>query len=162
MTVDSCEVHLRTFAILTPHHNPPATNAGIGHEIEGVVVAAGPDARGKVAVGESVAVYPWGGCQRCSECSVGDQNLCGRKHANDVGNGKNLFGGFSSHVVVPTYKYCFDKSGIPDGLAATYMCSGLTAYSALKKVGTLPNGAKDVLILGLGGVGMQGFEMAKV
>ena len=29
------------------------------------------------------------------------------------------------------------------------------------KVGTPPNGAKDVLVLGLGGVGMQGFQMAK-
>jgi D-arabinose 1-dehydrogenase-like Zn-dependent alcohol dehydrogenase len=126
------------------------------------VIAAGPGAKGKVSVGDHVAVYPWGGCQRCQECTVGDQNLCSQKHANDIGNGKNMFGGFSSHVVIPTYKYCFDKSGIPDGLAAIYMCSGLTAYAALKKIGSPANGARDVLILGLGGVGMQGFEMAKV
>ena len=81
--------------------------------------------------------------------------------SNDLGNGGNLYGGYSSHVIVPHYEYCFDKTGIPDGLAATYMCAGLTAFSAMKKVGIPPNGAKDVLVLGLGGVGMQGFQMAK-
>jgi len=133
----------------------------VGHEIEGVIVATGPGAKGKVEVGQPVAVFPWGGCRHCGECAVGDENLCGAKHANDIGNGKNMFGGFSSHVLIPTYQYCFDKSGIPDGLAGTYMCSGLTAFSALKKIGTPSTGAKDVLILGLGGVGMQGYNMAK-
>ena len=44
-------------------------------------------------------------------------------------------------------------------MAATSMCAGLTAYGAVKKAGKAPNGAKDILVLGLGGVGMQGLEM---
>lgn len=133
----------------------------VGHEIEGEVVAVGPGAKGKVNIGQSYAVYPWGGCQKCSCCAQGTQNICEKPHANDLGNGKNMVGGYSSHVLVPTYTYCFDKTGIPDGMAATYMCAGLTAFSAVKKVGIPFNGAKDVLIIGLGGVGMQGFQMAK-
>lgn len=133
----------------------------IGHEIEGEVVACGPGAKDKVNIGQAYAIYPWGGCMDCGECRRGVQNLCGRPHANDIGNGKNLYGGYSSHIIVPHYDYCFDKTGIPDGIAATYMCAGLTAFGAIKKIGTPPNGAKDVLIIGLGGVGMQAFQMIK-
>eukprot|EP00505_MAST-04D_sp_SCG-Rhode-Island_P002605 Stramenopile-MAST_4_protein_2605 len=133
----------------------------VGHEIEGTVVAVGPEARGKVQVGQDYGIYPWGGCMKCGECRRGLQNICSRPHANDLGNGKNMYGGFSSHVLVPHYDYCFDKTGIPDGLASTYMCAGLTAYSAMKKIGAAPNGPKDIVIIGLGGVGFQGFQMAK-
>lgn len=52
-------------------------------------------------------------------------------------------------------------TGLPEGLAAVYMCSGLTAFAALKKLGTPPRGAQDVLILGLGGLGQQGVGLAK-
>ena len=42
------------------------------------------------------------------------------------------------------------------------MCSGLTAFSALKKVQRHPGivNAKDVLVLGLGGLGFQGLGFA--
>ena len=133
----------------------------VGHEIEGVVVAVGENAKGKVAVGQSYGIYPWGGCMNCGECNRGYENICSMPHVNDLGNGKNMEGGYSSHVLVPHFQYCFDKTGIPDGLAATYMCAGLTGFSAIKKIGPPPNGPKDIVILGLGGVGMQGFQMAK-
>jgi D-arabinose 1-dehydrogenase-like Zn-dependent alcohol dehydrogenase len=76
----------------------------VGHEIEGEVVAVGPGARGKVELGKAYAVYPWGGCQTCGECRVGAENICSRNHENDIGNGKNLHGGFASHVIVPTFR----------------------------------------------------------
>ena len=48
----------------------------------------------------------------------------------------------------------------PRGLAATYMCSGLTAYGAMKKIDSL--GPKDdVLVVGAGGVGSMGVQFAK-
>jgi D-arabinose 1-dehydrogenase-like Zn-dependent alcohol dehydrogenase len=74
-----------------------------------------------------------------------------------------MYGGYSSHVLVPHYKYLIDYKGIlPDGVGCVYMCSGLTAYSALKKVGKPPRGGGDVLILGLGGLGFQGLQLAKL
>lgn len=74
-----------------------------------------------------------------------------------------MYGGYSSHVLVPHYKYLIDYKGIlPEGTGCVYMCSGLTAYSALKKVGKPPRGGGDVLILGLGGLGFQGLQLARL
>ena len=52
-------------------------------------------------------------------------------------------------MFVPHYEYCFDKTGIPDGLAATYMCAGLTAFSAMKKSVHHPTAQKMFLCLDL-------------
>lgn len=41
------------------------------------------------------------------------------------------------------------------------MCSGLTAFSALKKVGEVPEGGKDILIVGLGGLGFQAVHFCR-
>lgn len=134
----------------------------VGHEIVGQVIAAGEAAKAHVNIGQSYAIYPWGGCRECGECKSGCQNLCtSRKEKLDIGNGNNMRGGYSSHILVPHFEYCFDTTGIPPAIAATCMCAGLTAYGAVKKAGKAPNGAKDILVLGLGGVGMQGLEMVK-
>ena len=44
-------------------------------------------------------------------------------------------------------------------MAATYACSGLTAYGALKKVGDLKEG-EELVIIGAGGVGMMAIQIA--
>jgi len=129
----------------------------MGHEIEGEVVAFGPDAKG-VSVGDRRAVYPWIGCGACSACTRGEENLCG-KH-RQLGCSPGAAGGYASHVLVPHPKYLLDYGAASPALAATYMCSGLTAYSAMRKVGRLPPG-EEVVVLGCGGVGMMGVEFAK-
>jgi D-arabinose 1-dehydrogenase-like Zn-dependent alcohol dehydrogenase len=48
---------------------------------------------------------------------------------------------------------------VSDALAATYACSGLTAYSALKKVGELQDD-DALVIIGAGGVGMMAIQIA--
>ncbi len=68
-------------------------------------------------------------------------------------------GGFADHVLVPHSRYLFDKGAVNDALASTYACSGLTAYSALKKVGPLVDGDELVLV-GAGGVGMMALQVA--
>jgi D-arabinose 1-dehydrogenase-like Zn-dependent alcohol dehydrogenase len=80
-------------------------------------------------------------------------------------DGKSMYGGYSSHVLVPNYKYLIDYTGVlPEGTGCVYMCSGLTAYSALKKVGTPPRGGSDVLICaGMGGpISTLGFSTANL
>ena len=69
-------------------------------------------------------------------------------------------GGFADHVLVPHSRYLFDKGDVPDSLAATYACSGLTAYGALKKVGDLQDG-DEIVIIGAGGVGMMAIQIAR-
>jgi D-arabinose 1-dehydrogenase-like Zn-dependent alcohol dehydrogenase len=127
-----------------------------GHEVVGEVVAIGPDASG-VAIGDRRVVYPWIGCGEpgCLECSRGDEQMCGKRSL-----GVFQHGGFSDHILVPDARYLVDYGGLPAALAATFACSGLTAYGALKKVGKLGPGDK-LLIIGAGGVGMSGVLLAR-
>ena len=137
---------------MTRAMQPPRT---LGHEIAGVVVAVGPDAT-DAKVGDRRVVFPWIGCGTCSLCQAGDEHLCNAPRALGV----HRDGGFADHVVVPHPKYLLDYGTLAEDQACTYACSGLTAYSALKKV--LPLGAQDtLLIVGAGGVGLSGIRLAR-
>ncbi len=131
---------------------PPRT---LGHEIAGTVVAVGPDAAG-ARVGDRRVVYPWIGCGTCPTCLAGTEHLCGASRALGV----NCDGGFADHVVAPHPRYLFEFDPLPDDQACTYACSGLTAYSALKKAGPLGRG-ETLLIIGAGGVGLSGVRFAR-
>lgn len=126
----------------------------LGHEIFGEVVALGPDAT-QVAPGDRRVVYPWIGCGQCPSCQRGDEHLCtpGR------GLGTVVHGGFADYVIVPHSRYLFDKGSVADSLAATYGCSGLTAYSALNKLGALAE-RDAVVLIGAGGVGLMALQIA--
>lgn len=127
----------------------------LGHEIMGEVVALGPEAT-DVAVGDRRVVYPWVGCGDCSTCARGDEHLCLAPQVLGIQNG----GGFGDHVLVPDSRYLFDFGDADPALAATYACSGLTAYSALKRVGDLA--ADDqVVILGAGGLGQMAMQIGQ-
>lgn len=127
----------------------------LGHEIAGEVVALGPEARG-VKRGDKRVAYPWIGCGACAICARGEEQLCQRPRALGV----NIEGGYADHVLVPHPRYLFDFGAVPEELACTYACSGLTAYAALKKAG--PLGAGDpLLIIGAGGVGLAAVRLAK-
>jgi len=129
----------------------------LGHEIEGEVVALGPDAKG-VSIGDKRAAFPWIGCGDCAACLRGEENLCTKPR--QLGCSANVPGGYATHVLVPHPKYLLDFGKAPPALAAAYMCSGLTAFGAMKKVGKL--GPDDqVVVLGCGGVGMMGVQFAK-
>ncbi|HWW49730.1 MAG TPA: alcohol dehydrogenase [Xanthobacteraceae bacterium] len=127
----------------------------LGHEIAGVVDHVGPDVPQDM-IGKRVAVFPWIGCGKCRECLAGDENLCGNARFLGV----NIDGGFASHVLVPDAKYLIDYAPLPTNLAATLMCSGITAYGALKRLVDRPR-QRNLLLVGLGGVGMMGLSLAK-
>src|SRR5262249_37760477 len=90
----------------------------------------------------------------CAACHRGEENLCAApRHL-----GVQVDGGFASHVLVPHPRYLLDYAPLPAPLAAAYMCSGITAYSALKHLG--PHAEHGpVLLVGLGGVGRGGVGM---
>jgi len=130
----------------------------LGHEIEGEVVAVGPDAKG-VHVGQRYAAFPWIGCGNCPACQRGEENIC-VGGPRQLGCSNGVPGGYATHVLVPHPRYLIDYGTVDPALGAAYMCSGLTAFSAMKKVGKLgPN--DQVLVLGVGGVGMMGVQFAK-
>ena len=126
----------------------------LGHEIFGEVIAKGPEAEG-VSIGDRRVVFPWIGCGECSFCKRGEEHICTPGRALGIMSA----GGFSDHVLVPHSRYLFDKGDASESLAATYACSGLTAYGALKKVGDLQEG-EELVIIGAGGVGMIAIQIA--
>jgi D-arabinose 1-dehydrogenase-like Zn-dependent alcohol dehydrogenase len=129
----------------------------LGHEVAGEVIAVGPDAD-PALIGQHRALYSWIGCGKCAACVRGEENYCNAPR--NLGCSAGVGGGYASHVTIPDPKYLIDYGKTPPALAATYMCSGLTAYGALKKVPTL--GPKDdVLVVGAGGLGMMAIQFAK-
>ena len=127
----------------------------LGHEIAGVVEEAG-DAASGIAAGEPVAVYPWIGCGTCAACRRGDENICAAaRHL-----GINVDGGYASHVLVPHPRYLLRYAPLSASFAATLMCSGLTAYAALKRLAGVAS-LGPLLLVGMGGVGMMGLALAR-
>ncbi|MCB2050382.1 MAG: zinc-binding dehydrogenase, partial [Novosphingobium sp.] len=124
-----------------------------GHEIVGRVAALGPGATG-VAVGDERIVYPWVGCGTCELCLSDNENLCYQPR----GIGVIQDGGFGSHLIVPDASYLFPFGDIDPAVAATFACSGLTAYSAIRKLGEVDPDA-PILLVGAGGVGLVGVKL---
>src|SRR5262249_22124432 len=99
---------------------------------------------------------PWIGCGECAACRHGDENLCtAGRHL-----GIMVDGGYASHVVVPHPRYLLDYAPLSPALAGALMCSGLTAYAALKRLADHAR-RRAVLLVGLGGVGMMGLALAR-
>ena len=128
----------------------------MGHEVLGRLVAKGPDAPvADSEIGKTFLVYPWLGCGKCDICLRGDENLCPRPSSIGVFRP----GGYADKCVVPHPKYLVDVTGVEPALAATYACSGVTAYSALRKV-DIDRDKELLLVMGLGGVGLSGLQIA--
>jgi len=128
----------------------------LGHEIAGHVEKAGPEAQ-DIDRGTFYVVYPWCGCGKCERCSKGHEHLCDAPRQLGI----NIDGGYASHVLVPHPRYLIDAEGIDARLAGSYMCSGLTAFSAIRKAQRFLSEAGSLMIVGLGGVGMMGLEIAR-
>ena len=127
----------------------------LGHEIAGVIEAAGESAEGAV-IGRQVAVYPWIGCGACAACRAGEENMCSAHHHLGIA----VDGGFATYVLVPHPRYLLDYAPLAPSFAGPLMCSGLTAYGALKRLTTHAERG-PVLLVGLGGVGMMGLALAR-
>jgi propanol-preferring alcohol dehydrogenase len=125
----------------------------LGHETVGEVVAAGPDAAG-IETGRSYLVYPWIGCGGCGICKAGEEQLCLAPRFLGI----QRAGGYADHIIVPHPRYLLDVSDLSPGEAAPYACSGLTTYSALRKVGAGLE-REAVVIIGAGGLGLMALQI---
>lgn len=97
-----------------------------GHEIVGVVVAAGELVQG-MQLGQRLGV-PWlaGSCGRCAYCDGGRENLC--DHIRFTGRDRN--GGFAAYAVAD-HRYCLELPECYDDVhAAPLLCAGLIGYRA--------------------------------
>lgn len=126
-----------------------------GHEIVGKVVGLGNEAEG-VKLGDSCVIYPWLGCGHCDACAAEQDNLCLQQRSLGVIG----HGGFATRVLVPHPRYLVDHEGIDPALAATYACSGITVYAAIRKAMPLEPG-KPVVLFGAGGLGLAAIAMLR-
>ena len=125
-----------------------------GHEIVGTVEDVGSDVSG-IMRGDQVLVFPWIGCGECPACKVGDENLC------DTPKSMGVFqdGGYSDYALIPSFKYLAKLDGVNPDAATSLACSGLTAYTAIKKANQ--NSPEFLVIVGAGGLGLMGVQIAK-
>lgn len=128
-----------------------------GHEIVGRVEELGNYATSSgFEIGDPVVVYPWIGCGTCRKCLGGKENICEGKAAF-LGFVKD--GGYAEYVLVPDVNYLLDASDMDPPQAATLACSGLTAYSTIRKCGLGPDDL--LLVIGVGGLGTTAIQIAK-
>jgi propanol-preferring alcohol dehydrogenase len=118
----------------------------LGHEIVGRPVAGG--------VNQDYLVYPWIGCGHCRPCDAGEENLCAQPRTLGIFRD----GGFAEYLLVPHEKYLLPLNGIDPLRAGPYGCSGLTAYSALKKAGSLIR-EEPIVVIGAGGLGLMALHL---
>ncbi|WP_374378374.1 alcohol dehydrogenase [Dongia sp.] len=126
-----------------------------GHETVGRVIQIGPEATG-VSIGDQCVVYPWIGCGDCRRCREGNEQLC----LKPATVGIFRHGGFGSHVLVPRAEHLVKLDGVDPAVAATYACSGITAYSAIKKIMPLALD-EPIAIIGAGGLGLAAVKILR-
>ena len=127
----------------------------LGHEPVGIVEAVGPEVTG-VTMGKTYLVNPWIGCGKCPACAKGQDNLCPAMAAMGMARP----GGFATHLIAPHARYLVDIDGINPAQAAMLACAGVTAYSAIRKIG--PAQAEQwVAVLGCGGLGLIAIAILK-
>jgi alcohol dehydrogenase, propanol-preferring len=116
-----------------------------GHEVVGVVDAAGPGAR-RFQPGQRMGVA-WlaGTCGACRFCRRGDENLC----VSPRFTGWDVDGGYAEHVVVDeAFAYALPDV-FTDEEAAPLLCAGIIGYRALQRAALPPGGRLG--IYGFGG-----------
>jgi 6-hydroxycyclohex-1-ene-1-carbonyl-CoA dehydrogenase len=131
---------------------PPLT---LGHEISGTVVAGDSAFIGKEVI--IPAVMP---CRQCILCKTGRGNRC--LNQKMPGNSIGMYGGFSSHIPVPSIDLCEVKGrgDIPLSHLAVVADAATTPYQAAKRADLEPG--DNVIIIGItGGVGQYMGQMAK-
>ncbi len=127
----------------------------MGHEIVGRVVKLGPQASG-VKPGDRRIVFPWIGCGTCARCLAEEDNMCLTPRSIGV----YQHGGYATHVLAPHPRHLVDPGTLDPAVAATYACSGITVYSAIRKVMPLPPD-EAIVVVGAGGLGLNAIAVLK-
>lgn len=122
---------------------PPLT---LGHEISGTVVAGDEKWIGKEVI--IPAVMP---CRQCLLCKTGKGNRCLAQKM--PGNSMGIYGGFSSHIPVPSIDLCEvkDRGDIPLEHLAVVADAATSPYQAILRSGFKMG--DNAIVMGIGGIG---------
>jgi len=126
---------------------PPLT---LGHEISGRVIAGDSKWLGKEVI--IPAVMP---CNNCPICASGRGNRCLAQKM--PGNSLGIYGGYSSHIVVPSTDLCpvEDRGEMPLEHLAVIADAVTSPYQAAMKAGVKPGDL--TIVVGTGG-GLGSYE----
>lgn len=131
----------------------------LGHEIAGHIAAYGEGVDKSLYPQDSLyAVVGPNPCGLCKDCRNGRDNLClspTRKHM-----GLGAPGGYEQYTQIVPRNLTKVPKGIPPEIAAASTDAVLTPYHALKNAKI--NGTSRILIIGLGGLGINGVQIAKI
>lgn len=139
----------------------------VGHEIAGVVSAVGEDVT-EWKVGDRVGVGCMvNSCGECEQCLADQEQDClrgnvGTYAAKDV-DGTITQGGYAQKVVVNERFVCRIPDELDFDVAAPLLCAGITTFAPLDRwgAGETVNGLpKKVAVLGMGGLGHMGVQIA--
>ncbi|MDV6278387.1 NAD(P)-dependent alcohol dehydrogenase [Rhodococcus erythropolis] len=133
-----------------------------GHEITGVVSGIGASVT-RYQVGDRVGVGCFvDSCGECNACRTGQEQYCTEgviETYNSVGrDGDWTLGGYSTKIVVTEHFVVRIPDGLALDIAAPLLCAGITMYSPLVYWKAGPE--KNLAIVGLGGVGHVGVQIA--
>lgn len=144
-----------------------------GHELAGIVSAVG-DKVTKFKVGDQIGVGCFvDSCLECDNCKAGKDNYCMKAvftyQGKDAGRGRtdlppppnpqHTLGGYTTKFVVHERFATPVPKTYPLKYVGPMMCAGVTMFSPLQNLGAGPG--KKVAIVGLGGLGMCGIQLAK-
>ena len=129
---------------------PPLT---LGHEISGRVIAGDGG-----WVGEEVIIPAVMPCNNCPICAAGRGNRC--LDQKMPGNSMGIYGGFSSHIVVPSQDLCVieDRKGIPLSHFAVIADAVTSPYQGAMKAEVKP-GDLTVVVGATGGLGVYATQI---
>jgi len=125
-----------------------------GHEVSGIIEDIGESVI-HFQKEDKVLIYPWIGDEMCHSCKAGDQHLC--ESPQTLGIYQD--GGYADLILVPNYKHLIKLENIDFNSSASLACSGLTAYTSIKKSLAMPG--ETLLIIGAGGLGLMAVQIAK-
>ena len=125
----------------------------LGHEISGTIVAG--DAK---LIGKEVIIPPVMPCHNCPICRAGRENRC--LAAKIPGYNMGIYGGNSSHIVVPSEDLCYIgyKNGIELSHFAVVADAVASAYQAAKRADMRP-GDMVIVIGATGGAGVYATQI---
>ena len=127
-----------------------------GHEVAGEVVEVGGRVAG-IRKGDVGVLYIYVACRNCEWCLTGQENLC-----PDLKRiGFELPGGYAQYVRVPSYAFCRFDPNIPIEKMAILTDAVATSFRAINVLADVKPG-QNILIVGAGGLGIHGVQIAKL
>jgi propanol-preferring alcohol dehydrogenase len=149
--VEACAVCRTDLHVVDGELSNPKLPLVPGHEIVGIVEAAGGDTDAHL-IGKRVGI-PWLAktCGECEYCRTHRENLCDRP----VFTGYTRDGGFATHTIAAAV-YCFPLEETDDPVsAAPLMCAGLIGWRSLRMAG-------DARRIGFYGFGAAAHILAQI